>query len=50
MLVTLSSQKFKDHGEAPEKLYYNTHRSMTEDEEANWRAQSKNDPLIFQPF
>ena len=50
MLVTLSSQKFQDHGEAPEKLYYNTHRSMTEDEEANWRAQSKNDPLIFRPF
>ena len=35
MLVTLSSQKVKDHSEAPEKLYYNIHR-MTEDEEANY--------------
>ena len=36
MLVTLSGQRVKDHSEAPEKLYYNTHRSMTEDEEANY--------------
>ena len=36
MLVTLSGQRVKDHSEAPEKLYYNTHRSMTEDDEANY--------------
>ena len=36
MLVTLSGQRVKDHSEAPEKLYYNTHRSMTEDEEASY--------------